>query len=438
MSTTVQRLVILLMFASPVLYAQDRPLSLADALSTALQNNPDLAFADLDESIARARFDQTMAVWLPQLKVSYTAMSTNNPLNAFGFKLQQQSITAADFNPALLNNPSTTQNFMTKAEWMQPLVNMDMLAMRQAARDQVQVAHFKRARMRDYVAMQVRQAYAQLQLAHQARAVMEESLATARVAETSTRQRFDQGYLQKSDVLHVQVQVSMLETKLAEANTSVHAASDMLSLLMKSTTGVVYQVDSMQWEMSAGNEAQVAEQRADFQAMRSAIQALGSMASASRLSFVPKLNAFGEYLINDKSATGFGSSSYLVGAQLSWSLFTGMTTRNKVREYSREQEKTQQQLVYEQARARVELEKSMRQLEDARLSVHQYDVAVGQASEALRIIENRYQQGLVTTPEYLQAQTLLSQQKLYRAQAIFQYNTTRAYLEFLTSTSENN
>jgi outer membrane protein TolC len=57
-------------------------------------------------------------------------------------------------------------------------------------------------------------------------------------------------------------------------------------------------------------------------------------------------------------------------------------------------------------------------------------------SEALRILKNRFEQGLVTSNDLLQAQASLSQQKLMRAQAIFQYNTTISYLQFLTSTSE--
>ena len=117
----------------PLLAQESVPLALEEAIASAVKNNKEIIMASLDEQSAEAKFKQTNAVFLPQIKVSYTAMSTNNPLNAFGFKLQQESITPSDFNPELLNNPSSTQNFLTKAEWQQPILNMDMLYMRKAA-----------------------------------------------------------------------------------------------------------------------------------------------------------------------------------------------------------------------------------------------------------------------------------------------------------------
>lgn len=54
---------------------------------------------------------QTEAIHLPQVSLSYTALVTDNPLNAFGVKLQKQSkITANDFNSALLNNPAAASD----------------------------------------------------------------------------------------------------------------------------------------------------------------------------------------------------------------------------------------------------------------------------------------------------------------------------------------
>ena len=103
-----------------------KKLSLNEAITTALNNNKSIQIAKLDENIAASNYKQTEAIYLPQIGVSYTAMSTNNPLNAFGFKLQQKSITQNDFNPDLLNHPSGTPDFTTKIEVQQPLINMDM------------------------------------------------------------------------------------------------------------------------------------------------------------------------------------------------------------------------------------------------------------------------------------------------------------------------
>lgn len=429
--------ILIFYFSIVSLWAQEvMPLSLQDALDATLINNKEIVLAKLEEEGATARFRQTNAVFLPQIRVSYTAMGSNNPLHAFGFQLQQQSITPADFNPELLNNPSNTQNFMTKAEWQQPILNMDMLYMRRAAHEQTAIYALKTKRTREYLTFEVQKAYAQLQLAQQAQLVLEDALKTVNSIFTSTRNRFEKGFLQKSDVLNVQVQVNAMERQFAEAKSNVQNASDYLSVLMDKPTGVVYTVNLIENIAVVDSiDAVIPENRADFRAMQSAVAAHDMMISSGKMAYLPKLNAFAEYLFNDAEALGFGSNSYLVGAQLSWTLFNGTATRNKIEEYRIERNKTAEQLQYQKNQSQVELNKTLRQLKDARFSLQQYETAVSQATEALRILQNRYEQGLVATNDILQSQTQLAQQKLYQAQARFTFNTTHAYLQFLTTTS---
>jgi len=430
-------LIFMFSFSASLLAQNSLPLTLQDALEATLKNNKEITMAGLDEESAAARFKQTNAVFLPQINLSYSAMSSNNPLNAFGFKLQQQSISQSDFNPELLNNPSATQNFMTKAEWKQPLLNMDMMHMRKAANQEMDVYTFKSKRTKEYLTFEVQKAYAQLHLAHQATGVLKEALETVKAIYTSTNNRFEKGLLQKSDVLNVQVQVTAIESNLSSAESNVLNASDYLSLLMGASPGIIYSVDGIEEVSPASTfEAQVPANRADFLAMQAAIAAQDMMVSSGKMSYLPKLNAFGEYLLNDNDAFGFGSDSYLVGAQLSWTIFNGTATQNKISQHRIERNKMTEQLNYQKEQSQLELNKTLRQAKDAQFALQQHEVAVSQSTEALRILQNRYQQGLVATNDILQSQTQLSQQKLNHAQAIYQFNTTQAYLEFLTSTTE--
>ena len=434
-------LIFIFFFSETTLAQEEVPLSLHEAVESTLANNKEIVLAKLQEESALAKFKQTNAVFLPQINVSYTGVSSNNPLNAFGFKLQQQSITPADFNPELLNNPSNTRNFMTKAEWLQPILNMDMVYMRRAAQEETTIYALKTTRTKEYLTFEVQKAYAQLQLAYQAKVVMEETLQTVNAIYTATNNRFEKGFLQKSDLLNVQVQVNGTESQLSQAASNVQDASDYLSLLMNKPTGTRYLVNTIDSVTLVGDlTLQLPENRAHFQAMQTAVAAHDMMISSGKMAYLPKLNAFAEYLLNDEDAFGFGSNSYLVGAQLSWTLFNGMTTRNKIEEHKIERSKTATQLQYQRDQSQLELNKSIRQLQDARFALHQSETAVQQATEALRILQNRYEQGLATTNDLLQSQTSLAQQKLNQAHAIFNFNTTYAYLQFLTTTTttENN
>jgi outer membrane protein TolC len=162
-----------------------------------------------------------------------------------------------------------TQNFMTKAEWQQPILNMDMLYMRKAAHEQTAIYALKTRRTREYLTFEVQKAYAQLQLAQQAQLVLEDALKDGEFPfSTSTQNRFEKGFLQKSDVLNVQVQVNAMERQFAEAKSNVQNASDYLSVLMDKPTGVVYTVNLIENITVVDSiETKIPENRADFQAI---------------------------------------------------------------------------------------------------------------------------------------------------------------------------
>lgn len=426
---------ILILFIPVWVNAQTAPLTLHEALDAAQQQNWSIKLSQLDAEASRAKVRQTQAVFLPQINLSYTAMSTNNPLNAFGFKLQQQAITAADFNPDLLNDPSATHNFMTKAELLQPIFNMDMIYQREVAGNQAEAFQLKHERTKQYIAFEVEKSYAQLQLAHSAEAVMEEAVNTAKAVSAAAKNRFDQGYLQKSDVLQVNVFVVNMESKLDEAKSNVKNASDYLSLLMGVQPGVVYLTDTLYQQLPLTPNAALPENRADFAAMAAVVAARDNMVKSNTMAYVPKINAFGEYMFNDSEAFGFGSNAYMIGAQLSWKIFNGTATKNKIATERIERDKASQELYYQKEQAQLELDKTIRQERDALNLVNQQALTTAHAREAFRLIKNRHEQGLVTTTELLQAQTNVSQQKLGWAQAIFQLTVTRAYLNFLTATT---
>ena len=408
------------------------PLSLAEAIAKATLNNRAVNLSKLDEQIAAYNYKQTEAIYLPQVGLSYTAMSTNNPLNAFGFKLQQKSISQADFNPDLLNHPNGTPDFTTKLEVLQPLINMDMWYMRKGAAMQTEIYQLKTKRTKEYITFQVQKAYLQLQLAYNAVKVLEDALQTTKAVYTFTDNHFKQGLIQKSDVLNVQVQINTVESNLAKAKSNIGNASDYLSLLMGQSTSIIYTVSDNVIDANTDPIVTITSNRSDFMAMQKAIEASNLMIQSSKMSELPKLNAFGSYQLNDSRILGFGANAYLVGAQLSWDIFKGFKTKNTIATQTLERNKLSEQLSQQKEESTLELSKTKRDIADATAEITTQKSGISQAEEALRILQNRYEQGLVNTTDVLQATTQLSQQKFGLAQAVFNKNVATAYLQFLT------
>ncbi|MEO0066367.1 MAG: hypothetical protein RI983_1693 [Bacteroidota bacterium] len=409
------------------------PIQLEEALSLAQKANQQIKIAHIDQQIASANVKQTEALWLPQLNLSYTAMNTNNPLNAFGFKLQQANVTAADFNPALLNNPGATPNYLTQLSLQQPIINMDMLQMRKAAEQQVQISSLQIKRTEEAVKMQVTQLYLQLNFLYQALDVVKSALTTSQSIYQFTKNRFDQGLMQKSDLLNVEVQVKNTETRLNEIHSNIAQTSDQLSLMMNKPQGVIYKTEAVSLDLVKEQLQTIPTDRSDLKAMQTGLGVYDIAIKGSKMSWLPRLNGFANYQLNDRKALGFNAGSYFAGIQLSWDIMKGNQTKNKIATQTIEKAKLQEQLAARVNQEQTELQNTIRKIKDARYKYQQLETSIAQADESLRILQNRYQQGLVSTNDILLAQTQLSQQKLQQAEAKLMEQAAINYYEFLTT-----
>ena len=395
-------------------------------------NNDAVKLATLDEQIAKSKFKQTDAIFLPQLNFNYTSLITNNPLNAFGFKLQQKSISAYDFDPVKLNRPSSTFDFSTKLELQQPIINPDLLYQRKAAAMQSEMYSLISKRTKEGLAFETEKAYLNLQMLYRVHDVLQEALVTARSIHKSTKDYFEQGLVQKSDLLNAEVYALNIETQLKQLHSNIADASDMLSFLMGKPPGTIYITDSIVKKDAVTANTQLSNNRSDFTAMEKGIESYNLMIHSTKMNFYPKLNAFASYQFNDNNVFGFNANSYLAGIQLSWNLFNGNRTKNNILQQTLEKDKLAKQLSQKKDQDQLQLNHTYNQMSDALFEMKQKELSIQQATEALRVLQNRYEQGLVKTTDVLQSQTQLAEQKLGYVQAVFNYNLALATVSFLT------
>ncbi|MBP8759287.1 MAG: TolC family protein [Parabacteroides sp.] len=412
---------------------QIKKLQLSEAIQLAEANNKTLKESGLNSSIASEKYKQSSAMFMPQVDLSYSALFTDNPLNAFGFNLQQGIVTAADFDPSKLNNPSLTKDFGSKIEVMQPLINPDLFYQRKAAKKGKEIAELQKMRTSEYVAFQVKQTYMELALAYDAKEVIGRALATSAEGLKRAQSFYDEGLIQRTDLLDAQIFNSKLETDLSQAINSIQDISDRLSLVMGTETGIQYTIDKV--TETAEADFSYNDLRTDFVAMNKAIEAQTMMKQASKMNFLPKLNAFGSYQYNDSKFAQFDKGSYLVGIKLSWNIFNGMRDKRSINISNYEIQRLNSQLSQQKDEAKAELMKSTRALETLTKETVNNQLMVEQAREALRILQDRYSEGLVSTTDLLRSQTQLAQTELALTQSIFKKNVTKAYIELLTETN---
>ena len=401
----------------------------------ASDKNLQLQIANQAFKSAQADYRQSNALFLPSITASHTAISTTNPLMAFGSKLNQEVLTASDFNPALLNDPAATQNYATKIEVLQPLINVDGLYGRQAAKSKTEAFQLQTERAGEYLALEVNKSFMQLQLAYKAVKVLEKAYATADANLKLVDNYFKQGILQKTDLLTVQVRVNEIKNQLQYAKSNVQNASDYLAFLLnEDNANKVYKPleDLDNAIVTSSNNTVISGNRKDILAMDKSSEAYAKMWQSSKMTFLPTLNAFGSYELYDETLFGMNAQGYLVGAQLSWKLFDGYKSIGKMEKAKAEYQKAEVENQQYKSQSQLELNKTNRQLKDAENKVNLEKLALEQSQEAYRIRSNRFTQGLEKTTDLLQAETQMFQKELQLLQAVFEYNFTQQYLQFLT------
>jgi outer membrane protein TolC len=420
----------------------DLQLSLEEATELALEQNFTLEQAGYDVDKTRAQYRQTNAVFLPRISFEYNAVSTNDPLNVFGFKLKQEIVTQQDFNPALLTDPDVTQNYSAAFKIQQPLLNPDMFLQRSAVKNQLNSADEQLAGTRNYVEFQVRNQYYSLILHHRQLDVLETALETAAEHRRQAQNFFEEGLISKEDFLAARVyELEMESRKLNTENQLAKVEEEMAILLgMDGSVKITPTEDLARIDLAVLPENLVTApiNNAQTRAIEYRVNAAENMVKSSNFSFLPKVNLFGYYEFNDPDFAGFDASSYMIGANLTWTIFSGYSNIGKVMEAKADYRKAQSM----QQNHRMEQENQVRQayraLEHAQQELELTDESIAQSEEDVKIRTNRYEQGMQRTTDLLEAETKLAEARLKNVAALYKYNMSIATLEMLLEKDLNN
>jgi len=299
----------------------------------------------------------------------------------------------------------------------------------------MQAMEFQTERTKQYLDFEVEKAYMQLQLAYKGVKVLEKVLTSAEANLKLAQDNFNQGLLQRADVLAVEVRVTEVKNQLQSAKSQVVNASNYLSFLMNDKSYAIYQpTDTLRVNLVDINlNKTISEDRADLKAMELTTESYKSMNKSDKMAFLPRLNAFGSYALFDDSLFQGSANGYTIGAQLSWNIFEGSKRFGKAQESKVAFEKSQ--LEYEQymSKSQLELNKAHRRLVDAKNKLDLTALALKQSKESLRIRTNRFREGLEKTSDLLLTETQFAQKELEYYQTVFEYNYAQSYVKFLSN-----
>lgn len=419
---------------SHFLQAQENlQLSLSDAIQKAMNENKRIQSQIKGEQIAKADVAKTKALYLPQVTLSETWITTNSPLNSFGTRLNQQIVKAEDFNPALLNSPDAITNFNTRLDVRQPIFNLGGVYGRKAAEFAVSASQMQTQRTKSAITLEVKKTYFQIQLTQSAQKVLGKAIATAKAFQKQVEDGKQEGYAREGDVLEVRLKIAELENQLMEVQNNEKSAQEYLKLLLGVDANTqITTTDSLAVPTAfADNQATVSENRSDFKAMQYGISAQENMLKSYQNQFVPRLNAFGAFEFNDDIPFSPQAGNWLVGASLQWTIFNGYDRQASMQKTRAEIEKNRLDYTQMLDAQKMELQNTSRSLQLYAQKIKVADLGIAQVQENLRVKNDRFAEGLEQSTIILELQTKLAEKQLQKLQAIYGYHSTLFYKDFL-------
>ncbi len=392
----------LILLLPAALGAQVPGMTLHEAIRQAWERQPGLLAGNAQVDQARAEAAAAKADRLPILRVDAGWRRTDEPLMAFGTKLDQGRITAADFDPARLNAPDPVSGLGASVTLRQPLYSGGRIeAGIAAAQAMASAASSRQARHRQETAAAIVQAYFGTEAATQGVAYAQDALTHAKGVESFVSARAAQGLMLKADELRAIAFRAQAEADLALAHQCEAAARNALALLIGGPAPM-----SLTTPLAAApRAADGPEERPDLQAARWEAKAASQSAKAEGGALKPEL---GVELIwgtarAEFSASGATWTNLSVGARWTFS-FAQTRKAQAARAAARA---AQENLRWQQAMADRDRADAAAALDATQARVKAAGESLAAAEEARRLNAARFEAGLLPLTDRLDAEARL-------------------------------
>ena len=385
------------------LLAQD-PLSLRDAIRKAWVQQPGLLAGEALVERARAEAEAGRALRLPTVTAGAGITRTDEPMMAFGTKLNQARIAQTDFLPSALNHPDPITGLGASLSVSQPLYAGGRLdAAGRAGADLAGAESAAQAHRRQQVALAVVQAYFGAEVAEQGVRFAEDTLRQARETERFVQSRVDQGMLLKSEADRARAFRAQSEAGAMEARQRLASARSALALLMGQNAAQ---------ERLATPLAETGPGLADQPGSRGDLEAARLQAEAAREGVVAQLGTLkpevGLTLTAGTARRTWGAGGTWTTASLGAKWTFSFAEQKRVQAARAAARAAELSLQWQQQQAGRDVEEARRAVETARARMASAQVAV-EASESVRAIRTaRHREGLLPMVEVLDAETGLS------------------------------
>lgn len=384
------------------------PLTIEEAIRAAWSRSAALAASSAQVEAAKAEAARARDARLPTLSLAARGVRTDEPMMAFGLKLDQARIASPDFDPRRLNDPAAIEGIGAGATVSLPLfMGGRLVAGQRAAGAMAEAERADHERRRVEVAAAVVEAYFGAEAADEGVRHAEELLAHATETERFVRERNAQGLALDADLARSVAFRAQAQAERAVAHQRRGSARSALALLAGDD---VAEAD-LATPLTAlpplpPDGAGAPEGRPDLRAARLRRDAAERSVAAARGALLPALFAQASAETMRTPDLDRGSAWTTLGVVARWDLSLG--DADAMRAASARARAASQALVWREREIAREVAEARRAVDTVETRVRAAEEAVAASESARALRAARHRQGLLPLTDVLDAEAALA------------------------------
>ncbi|MNJ98185.1 Outer membrane efflux protein BepC precursor [compost metagenome] len=421
------------------LHAQEKKLTLDEAISLAVTKSNEATLAETRVATSKFDVDNAKNNIYPDFKISGQYMRITNPTVNLRIPLGGESNEPAE-GENTSSSPEVNRIMMGQATLSMPLFSGFKLRNSvDASENMHQAQTFNAANTKEQLAMQTVMLYVNLYKAQESVKLIQENLKSANQRVTDFSALEQNGLLARNDFLKAQLQASNIQLTLDDARKKVSTINYQLITLLKLPEGTLVSPNNAYFKNANGitpsvTQSEAIAQRSDLEALRWQQKANESNVKVAKGDYYPSIAFTAGYVALDIQNVVQVYNAVNVGVGLSYDISNIFKNNKKVKAAESRAEETRQQVEIMTDRVKVQVQES---LENYNLSLKQskvYTEAVEQATENYRIVNDKYDNGLVDTNDLLEADVQQLQAKIN--EAFSKADITQRYYELLNASGK--
>ncbi|PSB55381.1 TolC family protein [Chamaesiphon polymorphus CCALA 037] len=402
-----------------------RSITLQEAIDIAFRNNRQIQAARLTVDRSRTGIDQARAAQALQLQLLGNLQNQGSPL------------IIGDPNPSGTNSASNVDGTL-QATYSIFSAGRNESSVR-AAEEQVQFDRLDLVRIEQLVRGQVLTAYYDLQAADSSVIINQAAVADATRSLTDAQLQERAGVGTRFDILTAQVQLATANQDLTNAQAQQQTARKRIAQILVVDNNTEFTAtdpvrESGTWPYSLEDSVVLAfKNRPELRQQISLRRISEQQQIIAAAGDSAQVNLFGRYGVNKSISTSApAQDNYSVGVQLSWSFLDGGASGAGVNNQRISQQIFENQFTTTRNQVRFEVEQAFSTLGSNQKNIATSTQALRQAEESLKLARLRFQAGVGTQTDVIQAQTQLARARGNRITAIINYNRSLSDLRTAT------